>query len=120
MSLAICKQVLSMVYTIMFFVTYVNQTAITTPGVRMNNAVRFHSAANDGLQGLPGTIRHDLRVDLAAALKDTKDRGFTIGATATLSPYTPGPEVCSSTSISPWKGDDCSQNSVILFLIKSK
>ena len=93
MSLAICKLVLSIMYTIMLFVSQVNQSTITAPGVRMNNAVRFHSAANDGLQGLPGTIRNNFRVDLATALKDAEDRGFTIGATTTFSSYTPGPEV---------------------------
>ena len=93
MSFAICKLVLAMVDTIMLFVSQVNQACITTPGVRMNNTIRLYPAADNGLQGLSGTVRHDLCVDLATALKDAKYRCFTIGTTATFPPYTPGTEV---------------------------
>ena len=86
MSFAICKLVLSMVDTIMLFVSQVNQTTVTAPGVGMNNAIRLYSAADNGLQGLSGTVRNDFCVDLATALKDTKYRCFTISATATFSP----------------------------------
>lgn len=53
-----------MVDTIMLFISQVNQTAVTTPGVGMNNAIRLYSAADNGLQGLSGTVRQDLCVDL--------------------------------------------------------
>ena len=59
----------------------------------MNNAIRLYSAADNGLQGLSGTVRRDLCVDLATALRDTKYRCFTIGAMTTLLPYTPDTEV---------------------------
>jgi len=65
---------------------------MTVPRVGMNDTVRLHSVADNGLQVLPGKFRHDLSVDLATAFTDAKYRGFTIGATATISPYTPGPE----------------------------
>ena len=94
MSLTIGKLVITMVDTIMFFVSQVNQTTVTAPGIRMNNALRLHLAADDGLQGLSGAVRNDLGINLAATLKDAEDRGFIIRAAATFSFYTPDPEVC--------------------------
>ena len=48
----------------------------------MDHAVRIDSAPNDGLQCLSGTIRHDLGIDAASSLEDSKDRSFAIGAPA--------------------------------------
>ncbi len=93
MSLAIGKLVLSMMHTIMLFITQVNQACISTPGIRMNNAIRFYSAADNGLQGLSGAVRNDLCVDLAASLKDTEDGCFPISAPATFSFNASGSEV---------------------------
>jgi len=59
----------------------------------MNNTFRIDFAANDGLQGLPGTVRHDFCVDLASSLEKTKDRGFIISATSAFTSDSFGPEV---------------------------
>jgi len=59
----------------------------------MDHAVRIDSAPNDGQQRLSGTIWHDLRIDAAAPLKDSKDRGFAIGASAPFAFDAPGAEV---------------------------
>jgi hypothetical protein len=59
----------------------------------MNNAIRLYSAADNGLQGLSGTVRYDLFVDFATALKDTEDRSFSVSATTTFSLNASGPEV---------------------------
>lgn len=73
---AVCKFVLPMMDTIMLFVSQINQSAISTPGVRMDHAVRIDSAANDGLERLPGTIGHDLGVDITSSPENAKHRGF--------------------------------------------
>jgi len=93
MPLTIGKLVIAMVDTIMLFVSQVNQTTVSAPGIGMNNAVRLHLAADNGLQGLSGAVSNDLCVNLAATLKDAKNGGFTISTAATFSFYTPGPEV---------------------------
>ena len=93
MALTIGKLVIAMVNTIMFFVSQVNQTTVTAPGIRMNNALRLHLAADNGLQGLSGAVRNDLGINLAATLKDSEDGGFTISSTATFPFYTPCSEV---------------------------
>lgn len=82
MSFAISKLILSMMNTIMLFIAQVNQAHVATPGVRMNDAIRFYSAVNDGLQSLSGTIGYDLCVDIATALEDAKYRRFAINTAA--------------------------------------
>ena len=49
MSLAIRKLVLSMMDTIMLFVSQVNQATITALGIRVNDTVRIYSTADNGL-----------------------------------------------------------------------
>ena len=93
MSLTIGKLVIAMVDTIMLFVSQVNQTTVAAPGIRVNNALRLHPAADNGLQGLSSTVRNDLGINLAATLKNAEDGGFTISTAATFPFYTPGPEV---------------------------
>jgi len=89
MTSAVCKFILPMMDTIMLFVSQINQSAISTPGVRMDHAVGIDSAANDGLERLPGTIGHDLGVDMTSSLENAKHRGFPIGATSSFPFHTP-------------------------------
>jgi hypothetical protein len=92
-SSAVGKLVLSVVNTIMLLVAQINQAAVAAPGVGMDQAVRIDSAPNDGQQGLSGTIRHDLRIDRASSLEDSKDRGFAIGTPASFAFDAPGAKV---------------------------
>jgi hypothetical protein len=66
----------------MLFIAQVNQARVATLGVRMNDAVRLYSAANNGLHGLSGTIGYDLCVDIATALEDAKYRSFAVSTAA--------------------------------------
>ena len=93
MTLTIGKLVIAMVDTIMLFVSQVNQATVAAPGIGVNNALRLHFAANNGLQGLSSAVRNDLGIDLAAPLQDAEDCGFTISAPATFAFYAPGSEV---------------------------
>ena len=81
-SSAIGELVLSVVNTIMLFIAQINQAAVATPGIGMDHTVRIDSAPNDGQQCLSGTVGHDLGIDAASSLEDSKNRGFTIGPTA--------------------------------------
>lgn len=65
---------------------------MTVPRVGLNDTARLHSMADNGPQVLHGKFWHDLSVDLDTAFTDAKYRGFTIGATAAVFPYTRGPE----------------------------
>ena len=56
MPLTIGKLVIAMVDTIMLFVSQVNQTTVTAPGIGVNNALRLHLTADNGLQGLGEVI----------------------------------------------------------------
>jgi hypothetical protein len=80
MSLTIGEPVIPMTDTIMLFVSQVNKTRVTAPGIGMYDAVRLHSAADNGLQSLSGTVGNDLRIYLSATLKDAENRDFTISA----------------------------------------
>ena len=73
MPLPIGKLVIAMVDTIMLFVSQVNQPTVTAPGIGVNNALRLHLAADNGLQGLSGAARNDLCINLAATLKNAEN-----------------------------------------------
>jgi hypothetical protein len=80
-------------YTIMLFVSQVNKAIVSTPGIGMNNTFRVYFAADDGLQGLSGTVRNYFRIDLATSLEKAKDRGFAISATTAVTLNSFGSEV---------------------------
>ncbi len=84
MPLTIGKLVIAMVDTIMLFVSQVNQTTVTAPGIGVNNTLRINLAANNGLQGLSSAVRNDLGINLATTLKDAENGGFTISTAATF------------------------------------
>ena len=87
MALTIGKLVTAMVETIMLFVSQVNQTTVSAPGIGVNNALRLHLAAGNGLQGLSSTVGNDLGIDLAATLKNAENRGFAINFRVVSSCY---------------------------------
>lgn len=109
---------------IVFFIANVHQSIIASPLIRMNNAFGRHFAPNNGLQRGFGAVRHNLCIDLASSLKDAEYRCFAI---STSSPFAfvsfcskirfVNFPACRQTGISPLKGEFCSQNSAILFLI---
>jgi hypothetical protein len=92
-SLSLGEFVVSMVDTVMLLVPEVNQTAVTTPRVRMDYAIRIDPAANDGKQCFPGAVRNDLWVNVSASLKDFENRCLSVGSAASLSLNTSGSEV---------------------------
>ena len=60
MPLAIGKLVIAMVETIMLFVSQSNESTVTAPSIGVNNALRLHLAADNGLRGLSGAVGKDL------------------------------------------------------------
>jgi hypothetical protein len=85
MSFPIGEFVGSMVDTIMLFEAKVNQTAVTTPRVRMDYAIRINASTNNGLQCFPGAVRDNLCVYMTATLQDTENWRLSVGSTAALS-----------------------------------
>ncbi len=87
------KFIVSVTYTIMLFVPYINKAVISAPMIGMDNTVRIDFPADYCLQGLPGTIRNDLGIDFATALEDTKDGCFARCSPTTFSFYASGAKV---------------------------
>ena len=92
MSSAVCKFILSMVDTIMLFVAQVNEAAVTSPVIRVDDAVGLYPTADNGQQRPSGAIGDDLGIDAAASLEDPKHRGLARGTPATYSFDVPGRE----------------------------
>jgi len=78
------KYILTVAYPIVLFVTYINKTIVSTPLVRVYNAVDFYFASNDPLQSPLRTIRCYLSIDLAATLKYAKDNGLGVCSASSL------------------------------------
>ena len=78
----VCKQ-FGMVDTKVLEVRYV-QNIIFSPAVRIDGAVRNGFTLNNGQQGCLGSIRNDLRIDLASTLQKPRDQDFNGGTTNTL------------------------------------
>ena len=82
------KLVLSMIDSKMLLVSEINKPVVASPAVRINHAVQSHLAANNRLQCGFAAIRNKFGIDLAVALKDAKDDGFSVRP-ATSSAFDP-------------------------------
>lgn len=71
----------------------INESIVAAPAVRVNNHFRGYAATNNGLQCGFLAVRHDLSVDLAISLQETKDDGLAGGAPTTLAAPAPGTKV---------------------------
>jgi hypothetical protein len=83
--LAIGELIVSMVDTIMPLVAQINQSIITAPRVGVNDTFKRYSTSDNALQRLFCAVGDDFRIDHALSLEDAEDRGFVVGATASLS-----------------------------------
>jgi len=71
------KFILTMVDPEMLLVADVHEPVVASPAVRMDNTFQADAAANDGLEGRPAAIRHDLGIYSPLALKDAENNRFT-------------------------------------------
>ncbi len=116
MSLSVGEFVGSMMDTIMLFEPEVNQTAVTTPSIRMDYTIRINASPDNGLQCFSGTVRNNLSVHMAAALQDTENWGFSVSSPASFPLNTLGSEIgFVDLDFSPKRGK-ASQYSAILVL----
>ena len=70
------KEVLSMIDAKMFTIANIDQAIITSPSVRVDDAVKTDFAPYNRLQRGFRAIRYDLGIDLTVALEKTKDNCF--------------------------------------------
>jgi len=62
----------------------INKAIVATPAVRINDAIGFYFAPDNGLQCSFRAIRNDLRVDFAVTFEDAEDDCFTICTTSSF------------------------------------
>jgi len=74
--LALHKLVAAMIDPVMLLAAQVHQAAAALPAVRINHAAQRHLALQNGCQHRPGTVGHDLRVNLPVTLEQPEDRHF--------------------------------------------
>jgi hypothetical protein len=75
----------------------------------MGDTFQVYSTAYNALQRSFSAVGNDLCIDHAPSLENAEDRCFTTGARPLFPLIRLAPKYDSSTSISPWKGDDRSQ-----------
>lgn len=93
MATLIGKFIVSVVDPEMLLVSDIHQAVIATPSIGMDDAFDADSASDNRLKRGTAAIRHDLGINLALALEDAKDNGFTARATTSESFDTARPEV---------------------------
>ena len=93
MATLIGKFIVSVVDPEMLLVPYIHQAIIATPSIGMDDAFDADSTSDNRLKRGTATIRHDLGIDLALALEDAKDDGFTVCAAASEALDSSRPEV---------------------------
>ena len=85
MAALIGKLIVSVVDPEMLLVPDINQAVIATPSIGMDDAFDADSTSDNRLKRGAATIRHDLGINLALALENAKDNGFTARATTSES-----------------------------------
>ncbi len=90
---AACKFVLSMIDPVMLRVADIHQAVVATPAITMDNCLRSNATANNGLKCRFRAIRHDLRIDFAITLQNSKDRRLAAGSATALTSDTSRAEV---------------------------
>ena len=93
MATLIGKFIVPVVDPEMLLIAYINQAVIATPSIGMDDAFDADSTSDNRLKRGTAAIRHDLGIDLALALEDAKDNGFTACAAASEALDSSRPEV---------------------------
>ena len=75
-SAAMCKFVLSVINPKMLAITHINQSAISTSTIRIDDAVQANFTQYNVLQGLLFTIRNDFHINPALTFEYTEYRLF--------------------------------------------
>ena len=81
----------TVIHPVMLLVAQVYQATVTLPAIRVDDAAQGHLALQNGRQYRPGTVGHNLRVDLPATLEQSKDGHF-----LKSSPSPPAPDAASA------------------------
>src|ERR1700687_842513 len=84
MILAQSKLMSLVVYPEMFLISHIDQSVVAGPAIGMDDRFQADAAQNGLAERLAATVGDDLGVDIAVALEDAKDDGFTRSATATF------------------------------------
>ena len=88
MAFAIDKLTIPVMNPEMLIKADIDQSIITTPSIRMDHGIWRYMSADNGLQRCFRTIRNNLCIHFALALKHTKDNCFAISATASFTSKT--------------------------------
>ena len=81
MATLIGKFIVSVVDPEMLLVPDIHEAVIATPSIGMDDAFNADATSDNRLKRGTAAIRHDLGIDLALALEDAKNNGFTACAT---------------------------------------
>jgi len=85
--------VFPMINSEMLLVSQVDQSVISSPPVRVNDALQVDAPPDNALESITTTVGHNLSVDLAVSLEYAKDDGFAISAPSSLAFDATGAEV---------------------------
>ena len=87
------KFVFPVVHSEMFLVSQIDQSVISSPSVRVNDALQVDASPDNALESITTTIRHNFSVDLSLSFEYAKDDCFAVSAPSSLAFYTTGAEV---------------------------
>ena len=91
--LTLHELVAAMIHPVMLLVAQIHQAAVALPAIRVDHAAQGHLALQNGRQHRPGTVRHDLRVNLSLPLEQTEHRHFLISSPAPFAPDAAATEI---------------------------
>jgi hypothetical protein len=91
--LALHKLVAAMIHPMMLLVAQIHQAAVTFPAIRINHAAQGHLAFQNGRQHRPGTVRHNLRINLPVAFEQAEHRHFLKSSPSPFAPDAPAAEI---------------------------
>jgi len=84
MAFAMDEFILSMVDPKVLFITKVNESIVTSPTIRMDNAFKAHTASDNRLQRGSPAIRDNFGIHFPVAFEDAKNNSFTESSTASF------------------------------------
>lgn len=76
----------------MLSIAPINETIITTPGIRMNNAFYDNLSSNYRLKRLASTVRNNLGINLTIPLENPQNNRFSSGSSTPNTFNSPGSE----------------------------
>src|SRR5260221_4942010 len=90
---ALHKLVAAMIHPVMLLVAQIHQAAVTLPAIRIDDAAQGHLALQNGRQHRPGTVWHDLRINLSLPLEQAEHRHLLKSTTPAFAPNTPAAKI---------------------------